>query len=147
MGNQWVEAVTSMVDNLHGDDVTDVQKPYLTDAPYLVVLMKLKHDVNELGETSKVYYPSESVGIAAGIFIAALHNAGLAALTSTPLGADQKIRDLTGRPQHEKVFLLLPVGYPSKDCTVPYRVPYNKEEKLHVEKVLRKGLEEILTVV
>lgn len=57
-----------------------------------------------------------------GMLIAALHVANLVTLTSTPMGAEQKIREYTGRPSNEKVFLLMPVGYPAKNATVPYRV-------------------------
>merc|ERR550539_1708004 len=75
------------------------------------------------------YYVNESCGIAAGILITALHNVGLATLTSTPMGAEQKIREMIGRPDTEKLFLLMPVGYPAMDATVPYRVPLRKDCK------------------
>merc|ERR1711972_747030 len=72
------------------------------------------------------YYVNESAGIAAGLLITALHNVGLATLTSTPMGAEVKIREILGRPDTEKLFLLMPVGYPAKDATVPYRSPLRK---------------------
>eukprot|EP00466_Bigelowiella_natans_P006719 jgi/Bigna1/129844/aug1.10_g4552 len=97
------------------------KKPYLTDAPALVVLFKQVHGVDSDGKRTDNYYVQESCGIATGMFIAALHNVGLATLTSTPMGAGKAIGDLLGRPTYEKVFLLLPVGYPAKDATVPYR--------------------------
>ena len=97
---------------------TDEHKPYLETAPYLVVLFAQNYGVDENGDRYKHYYVSESVGIAAGMFIAAVHNAGLATLTHTPspMGFLSEILD---RPDSERPFLLLPVGYPAADVTVP----------------------------
>ena len=67
----------------------NVEKPYLTEAPYLVIAMKLNHEINSKGEKEDVYYPQQSVGIACGMFITAVHNANLATLPSTPMGAEQ----------------------------------------------------------
>ncbi|RHY19140.1 hypothetical protein DYB25_011947 [Aphanomyces astaci] len=96
-------------------------KPYLTEAPYIIVVMKRSHDVEPDGTRKEVYYPEQSCGIASGLLITALHNANLATLTSTPMGAESKIRTILGRPANEKVYLLMPVGYPAADGTVPYR--------------------------
>ena len=73
-------------------------------------------------------YPEESMGIACGLLLAALHNAGLTTLTSTPMNADKKIRALLGRPASEKVYLLMPVGLPAADATVPFRSPQRKPD-------------------
>lgn len=110
-----------MVNELH-DDGAPI-KPYLSEAPALIVVFKEVHGVDEFGEHVEHYYVQESVGIAVGILLAALHNVGLATLTSTPMGAESKIRDLCGRGKNEKVFLLLPVGYPAENATVPFRGP------------------------
>jgi nitroreductase len=97
---------------------TDWQKPFLETAPALVVVFRRDYDLNEDGSRSKNYYVQESVGIATGMLIAALQNAGIATLTHTPspMGFLAKILE---RPKNEKPYLLLPVGYPSEDCVVP----------------------------
>jgi len=98
---------------------TDISKPFLDDAPWLIVVFKLmKTDPDASGAQGKVYYTDESVGIATGLLIAAIHHAGLVTLTHTPspMGFLSKVLD---RPSHERPFLLLPVGYPAKDATVP----------------------------
>lgn len=98
---------------------TDDQKPFLETAPWLVIVFKLmKTDPDEHGVQGKVYYVNESVGIAVGLFLAAVHLAGLCALTHTPSPMGFLGRIL-GRPEHERPYLLLPVGYPSDDCVVP----------------------------
>lgn len=95
---------------------TDEHKPFLETAPALIVVMALKH--GDEGPEAHHYYVQESVGIAAGLLIAALHHAGLATLTHTPspMGFLQKVLD---RPAHERPMLLLPVGYPAEGCRVP----------------------------
>lgn len=93
---------------------TDDSKPYLETAPALIVVFARSQ--GEDGE--KHYYVKESVGLAAGVLIAALHLAGLATLTHTPSPMNF-LRDILGRPNNERPFLLMPVGYPSADCTVP----------------------------
>lgn len=97
---------------------TDWHKPFLEHAPALVVVFRRDYDLNGDGSRSKNYYVQESVGIATGMLIAALQNAGIATLTHTPspMGFLAKI---LGRPKNEKPYLLLPVGYPSEDCVVP----------------------------
>ncbi len=94
---------------------TDADKPFLEEAPLLVVLFAQRH-----GETEdeKHYYVNESVGIAAGFFILALHQAGLATLTHTPSPMGF-LGTILNRPANERAFLLLPVGYPAPGCEVP----------------------------
>lgn len=130
MQDQWVGHVRGLVDALHGTAAGDaVKKPYLTEAPALVAVM-----MHRSTPEKPVYYGMESVGIATGMFIAALQNAGLCTLTSTPLGADAEIRQVLGRPEREKVFVVMPVGFASKECTVPYRAP--KELRKSKRKVM-----------
>ncbi|MCO4761052.1 MAG: nitroreductase family protein [Myxococcales bacterium] len=93
---------------------TDHNKPFLEEAPALVVLFAQNRGANG----SKHYYISESVGIAAGFFISALHRCGLVTLTHTP-SPMKFLGELLGRPASERAFLLLPVGYPASDCEVP----------------------------
>ena len=97
---------------------TDWQKPFLEKAPWLIVMFKKTYDVEADGSRAKNYYVSESVGIAAGFLITAIHMAGLVTLTHTPSPMNflEKILD---RPANEKAFLLLPVGYPEQDAVVP----------------------------
>jgi nitroreductase len=96
---------------------TDAQKPFLEIAPWLVVLFRIDWEEIE-GERAANYYPAESVGIAAGMFLMACHQIGLATLTHTP-SPMKFLREIVGRPINEKPFLLIPVGYPAADCTVP----------------------------
>ncbi len=96
---------------------TDANKPFLEVAPWLVVLFRIDwEEVN--GERALCYYPAESAGIAAGMFLMACHQVGLATLTHTPSPMGF-LREILGRPVNEKPFLLMPVGYPSPDCLVP----------------------------
>ena len=99
---------------------TDWHKPFLETAPYLIVVFRQRYELDKKGQR-KNYYVNESVGIAAGFLFTALHNAGLATLTHTPspMGFLEKILK---RPQNEKAFLLIPVGYPAKDAQVPILV-------------------------
>lgn len=97
---------------------TDWEKPFLETAPWLIVVFKHVQDVRPDGEVRKNYYVSESVGIACGMLIAAIHEAGLATLTHTPSPMNF-LQDLLNRPSHEKPYLLLPVGYAALDATVP----------------------------
>ncbi len=96
---------------------TDAHKTHLTDAPWVIVVFRRDNDVLE-GKRHKNYYVTESVGIAVGMLIAALHRAGLATLTHTPAPM-HFLRVLCGRPPEEKPFVILPVGFPAKGCTVP----------------------------
>lgn len=97
---------------------TNENKPFLEKAPYLIAIFAQSYNLDESGEKEKHYYVKESVGIATGILITALHNAGLATLTHTPspMGFLNEILD---RPSHEKPFLLLVVGYPEDGVKVP----------------------------
>lgn len=97
---------------------TDWHKPFLETAPYLIIVFKKLYDITPEGEKKQNYYVNESVGIACGLLIAAIHNAGLCALTHTPspMGFLSKILN---RPENERPFLLIPVGYPAENCEVP----------------------------
>lgn len=98
---------------------TDENKEYLEIAPWLIVMFRFaKDDPDEQGRHGQVYYPVESAGIAAGLLLAAVHHAGLVALTHTPspMGFLSKVLQ---RPEHERAFLLIPVGYPAGGCMVP----------------------------
>lgn len=97
---------------------TDWHKEFLTTAPYLIVIFKKSYDVDQSGLKTKNYYVSESVGIAAGFLIAAIHMAGLATLTHTPSPMNF-LQEILHRPENERPFLLLPVGYPAEGTTVP----------------------------
>jgi iodotyrosine deiodinase len=96
---------------------TNWQKEFLTIAPWLIVIFKKSYDMEE-GVKSKNYYVNESVGIAAGMLIAAIHMAGLVTLTHTPSPMNF-LQDILSRPDNEKPFLLLPVGYPIDGVEVP----------------------------
>lgn len=96
---------------------TRPDKPYLETAPYLVVVFKRAYDMVD-GKRKKNYYLNESVGLATGFFLAAVHNAGLAALTHTPSPMGF-LKDILERPKEERPFLLIPIGYPAEDCIVP----------------------------
>ncbi|MCP5021550.1 MAG: nitroreductase family protein [bacterium] len=106
---------------------TDAEKPFLEHAPALIVVMRHAWQVGAGGEREQCYYTQESVGIASGFLLMALHHAGLATLTHTPspMGFLAK---LLGRPANEKPYLLIPVGYPVDDCQVPdlNRKPLNQ---------------------
>jgi iodotyrosine deiodinase len=110
---------------------TDEHKPFLEIAPYLIVVFRL-NSVTEDGETEPTYYSQESVGIAVGLLLAALHNMGLATLTHTP-SPMKFLQQILGRPKNEVPFVLIPVGYPAKDAMVP--------------DITRKGLDEIMVLV
>jgi len=97
---------------------TDHIKEFLEIAPYLIVVFKKVYDLNEEGGKLQNYYVNESVGIACGFLITAIHQAGLVTLTHTP-SPMKFLQTALGRPKNEKAFLLLPVGYPATDCKVP----------------------------
>jgi nitroreductase len=97
---------------------TDWRKPFLETAPWIVVLFEQVHGQFPDGSVKKHYYARESVGIACGLFIAAIHRMGLATLTHTPSPMGFLSRVLE-RPRNERPFVLLPVGYPADDCVVP----------------------------
>ena len=97
---------------------TDAVKEHMTDAPWLVVLFRHSKRVRTNGETGPTYYSTESCGIAAGMFIHAIHNMGLVTLTHTPSPMGF-LRDILNRPEHEHAMLVMPVGYPAEDAMVP----------------------------
>ncbi len=97
---------------------TDAEKPFLETAPWLIVVFAQRHGVDSAGKRIKHYYVPESVGIATGLLIAALHNAGLASLTHTPSPMGF-LNEICGRPEHEKPVILLVAGYPAAGASVP----------------------------
>lgn len=97
---------------------TNEHKPFLETAPALIGIFAQSYHLTEAGEKEKHYYVKESVGIATGMLITALHNAGLATLTHTPSPMGF-LNEIMRRPSHEKAFLLLVVGYPAEDVDIP----------------------------
>lgn len=97
---------------------TDARKPFLELAPALIAVFQKSKVIDEEGREGKTYYPKESVGLACGFLIAALHQAGLASLTHTP-SPMKFLNEILGRPASDKPFLLLVVGYPADGCRVP----------------------------
>jgi nitroreductase len=120
MPAEWLEALAPLG--------TNWEKPYLEIVPWMVVVFVETYAVEADGRRRKNYYPKESVGIACGLFIAALHHMGLATLTHTPSPMAFLSRILD-RPANEKPFILFPIGYPAPDAEVP--------------DLRRKGLEEV----
>lgn len=110
MSEEWLEALDPIG--------TDWQKPFLETAPWIVVCFAESYGVEPDGSKQKNYYVQESVGIACGLFIATLHNMGLATLTHTPAPMSF-LSDILGRPSNERPYILFPVGYPADDATVP----------------------------
>ncbi|MEM9555012.1 MAG: nitroreductase family protein [Acidobacteriota bacterium] len=110
MPDEWLEALRPFG--------TDWRKPYLETVPWIVVVFEELYGFNPDGSKRKNYYVPQSVGLACGLFIAALHTMGLATLTHTPspMGFLSKI---LGRPKNEKPYILFPVGYPAEGCEVP----------------------------
>lgn len=107
---EWLDALATLG--------TDAEKPFLETAPYLIAIFARSYDLLPDGRKVKHYYVQESVGIATGILITALHHAGLATLTHTPSPMNFLNRILD-RPGHERPYLLLVVGYPAGDAQVP----------------------------
>jgi nitroreductase len=118
--DDWLEALEPFA--------TDEHKPFLEIAPYLIVIFAQMHGMDEAGEKVKHYYVNESVGIATGILITALHDAGLATLTHTP-SPMRFLNDLLDRPRYERPFLVLVAGHPIEGAQVP--------------KISKKSLEEV----
>jgi iodotyrosine deiodinase len=111
LGAEWLAALRPLG--------TDEHKPHLTDAPYLIVVFAQRYYLDErTGDKHKHYYVDESVGIAVGMLLTALHLSGLAALTHTP-SPMRFLAEILGRPRNEKAFAVIPVGYPADDATVP----------------------------
>lgn len=119
---EWLDALAPLG--------TDSSKPFLEIAPYLIVIFSKSLDILPDGTKLKTYYAIESTGIAAGFLISAIHNAGLVCLTHTP-SPMKFLNDILGRPQNEKPFLVLVVGYPAENTKVP--------------DIVKKGLNEVTT--
>ncbi|MCE2424123.1 MAG: nitroreductase family protein [Pseudomonadales bacterium] len=116
---EWLEALAPLG--------TDENKPFLTTAPVLIAIFLRRFNVDTDGKRLKNYYTAESVGIATGMLIAALHQAGVATLTHTP-SPMRFLNRLLDRPAHERAFLLLVAGFPSPDAEVPDIGKYPLEE-------------------
>jgi len=123
MSEKWLRRLAPLGTNEH--------KPFLEIAPYLIVVFRINSFVED-GETEPTYYSQESVGIAVGILLAALHNMGLATLTHTP-SPMKFLQEILGRPKNEIPFVLIPVGYPAEDANVP--------------DIKRKPIDEIMEVI
>jgi nitroreductase len=122
MSDEWLRALEPMG--------TNWQKPFLETVPWIVVVFEETYRVGEDASKSRNYYVKESVGIACGMFITALHNMGLATLTHTPSPMGF-LSEILQRPKNERPFILFPIGYPADDAVVP--------------NLQRKPLEEIST--
>ena len=107
---EWLDALSHLG--------TDEHKPFLEKAPVLIAIFRQARTIDMEGVERKTYYPIESTGIATGMLITALHDAGLATLTHTPSPMNF-LNEILGRPKTEKPFLLLVVGYPEDNCQVP----------------------------
>ncbi|MEO5572655.1 MAG: nitroreductase family protein [Bacteroidia bacterium] len=97
---------------------TDWQKPFLEIAPYLIIVFKRSYELENNNHKHQNYYVTESCGIACGFLLAAIHDAGLVALTHTPSPMNF-LSKILNRPENEKPFLLIPIGYPAEECWVP----------------------------
>ncbi|NQW30619.1 MAG: nitroreductase family protein [Ignavibacteria bacterium] len=97
---------------------TDWHKPFIEIAPWVIVVFRKAYELKNDGSRGQTYYSHESVGIAVGFLLAAIHNAGLVALTHTPSPMNF-MRTILNRPENERPFVLIPVGYPSANATVP----------------------------
>tara|TARA_R110000868_G_scaffold36900_3_gene130485 strand:- start:1384 stop:2067 length:684 start_codon:yes stop_codon:yes gene_type:complete len=97
---------------------TDWHKPFLETAPYLIIVFRRIYEFGHEGKKKNNYYVQESVGLACGFLLAAIHDAGLVSLTHTPSPMNF-ITKILNRPENEKPFLLIPVGYPAEECWVP----------------------------
>jgi nitroreductase len=121
---EWLDALAPLD--------TNASKPFLEEAPYLIVIFAQRHSSDAKGNKVQHYYVTRSVGIATGMLIAAIHNAGLVSLTYTP-SPMRFLNEILERPQSEHPFLVLVVGYPAPEATVP--------------QIERKSLDEIATFV
>ncbi|XP_020610838.1 iodotyrosine deiodinase 1-like [Orbicella faveolata] len=111
MGEKWLKDLEFVK--------TTWSKPYLNSAPYLILIFKQVYGFREDGSKRTHYYHEMSVCISVGLLLAAIQNAGLVTVTSTPMNAGPRLRDLLGRKANEKLMLLLPIGYPANDALVP----------------------------
>jgi len=123
-GMDWVDEVARLG--------TNADKPFLETAPYLIIIFRQPYGLEEDGSRDKHYYVPESCGIAAGMLISALHNAGLATLTHTP-NPMAFLGEICGRPSYEKAMMIVVAGLPAKDA--------------HVPDLVKKGLDEKATVI
>lgn len=110
LGDEWLAALRPLG--------TDAVKTHLTDAPALIVVFQQRYWLGPDGTKRKHYYVDESVGIAVGMLLSALHLSGLAALIHTP-SPMRFLSHVLDRPENEKAFAVIPVGYPADDCEVP----------------------------
>ncbi len=129
MSDEWLEALAPLG--------TDWHKPHLEEVPYLIVVFRQSYGLKTnpaTGEQVRIkhYYSEESVGIAVGFLLASLHHAGLATLTHTPSPMGF-LREILGRPENERPFVLIPVGYPAADAQVP--------------DIQKKSLDEIMIII
>ncbi|RMG25072.1 MAG: nitroreductase family protein [Methanobacteriota archaeon] len=111
---------------------TDWHKPFLETAPYLIIPFKQLYGIDSTGKKRKHYYVNESIGIAIGMLIAAIHYCGLVTLTHTPSPMNF-LRKILKRPENERPVVVLPVGYPAEDATVP--------------NLQKKALDEVMKVI
>jgi iodotyrosine deiodinase len=121
MSEEWLEDLAPIG--------TDWQKEFIDIAPWIVVVMKRPYEIQEDGSKRQNYYVAESVGLASGFLLMAVHNAGLVALTHTPSPMNFIAKALE-RPENERPFLLIPVGYPAEDARVP--------------DLVRKGMDDVI---
>ncbi|XP_014783468.1 iodotyrosine deiodinase isoform X2 [Octopus bimaculoides] len=126
MGKTWVYDVQTRTQ-------TTWVKPYLEEAPYIIVILKKVYGIGENNKKINYYYNEISASISVGIMLAAIQNAGLVTVTTTPLNAGPTLRQMLQRPINEKVLILLPIGYAAKDATVPdlERYPIESIMKLY----------------
>ena len=110
MSEEWLEDLRPLQ--------TNWDKPFLEVAPWLIIMFKRIYEFDADGHKHNNYYVQESIGIAAGFLLSAIHHAGLVALTHTPSPMNF-LGDILKRPENEKAFLLIPVGYPAEECWVP----------------------------
>ena len=122
MGEEWLDDLKKFK--------TDHIKPFIENAPYLIIVFKRTYEQEEKGDRKKNYYVNESVGIAVGMMLAAVHNAGLVALTHTPSPMNFLERALD-RPKNERAYLNIPVGYPAVGAEVP-----DIQKEKHLTKLL-----------
>ncbi|KAJ8355626.1 hypothetical protein SKAU_G00184200 [Synaphobranchus kaupii] len=120
MGDKWVSDLRKIR--------TNWIKEYLDIAPYLILVFKQTHGIHSSGKKKTHYYNEISVSIACGILLAALTNVGLVTVTSTPLNCGPQLRLLLCRPTNEKLLMLLPVGFPATDATVPKLTRKNMDD-------------------
>ena len=116
-GSEWLDALAPLG--------TDADKPYLTDAPWLIVIFGQRKGGLNAGDMKQNYYVTESVGIATGFLLAALHQAGIATLTHTP-NPMRFLNRMCGRPAHEKPVMIIVAGHPTADATIPVHATIKK---------------------